>query len=178
MVTSVVIGDGTAQRARIETLQVTFNELVDFQNDDPLSAFNLLRVEDVCIVGLVVDSIDESNGFTIVNLSFDGSMTRGGGALVDGNYQLDVMGSAYTYRDSLIAGADFSIGDNSDGDDKFYSLYGDFNGDRTVNVIDLLQFRQSYLDPMTYDRAIDFNGDGVINVFDLLQFRTRYRSSI
>jgi hypothetical protein len=56
-------------------------------------------------------------------------------------------------------------------------LFGDFNGDKTVNVTDLTAFRSAFGASTTdanYQPFLDFNGDGVINLTDLTQFRTRF----
>lgn len=59
--------------------------------------------------------------------------------------------------------------------------YGDSNGDRTINVFDLLSFRrafQSSVGDADFDASLDFNDDGTINVFDLLPFRQRFGESL
>jgi hypothetical protein len=65
--------------------------------------------------------------------------------------------------------------------DAFFTFYGDFDGNRTVNVFDLLSFRQAFAssvgDP-NYSFFIDFNADGNINVFDLLPFRMRFLETL
>jgi hypothetical protein len=65
--------------------------------------------------------------------------------------------------------------------DAFFAFYGDSNGDRTVNVIDLLAFRQAYNSvdgDGNYNYAMDFQANGLINVLDLLPFRTRFGITI
>jgi hypothetical protein len=178
-ITSVQIGDGTSQRSRIESIQVSFGELVDFENGDALAAFTFSRISDSQNVTLLLDGIDESSGVTVVTLKFTGAITRAGGALLDGNYQLDVSGAKINVRGSTTSGVDFSFGDNQS--DGLYSLYGDSNGDRTVNIFDLLAFRQTYSaadGDTNFNRSLDFNNDGVINVFDLLNFRRNYGDSV
>ncbi len=180
-ISSVEIGDGTSQRSRIESVRVNFGELVDFENGDALAAFTFSRLSDGQHVSLLLNSIDDSSGVTVVTLKFTGAMTRAGGALVDGNYQLDVTGSNINVRGTTTRGVDFSFGDNQLGDDGLFSLYGDNNGDRTVNVFDLLAFRRTYRavdGDANYVLSLDFNDDGIVNVFDLLKFRQRYGNSI
>jgi hypothetical protein len=58
-----------------------------------------------------------------------------------------------------------------------FRLFGDVNGDKTVNVTDLTAFRNAFGATTTdanYQPFLDFNGDGVINLTDLTQFRTRF----
>lgn len=69
----------------------------------------------------------------------------------------------------------------SDSIDGFHRLFGDFNGDKTVNVFDLLGFQQAYLSSngdSNYTVAADNNADGNVNILDLLAFRSNYRTSI
>jgi hypothetical protein len=67
------------------------------------------------------------------------------------------------------AGGDFTL--------DLHRLFGDVNGDRTVNITDLTAFRNAFgattSDP-TYLPFLDLNGGGVINITDLTQFRNRF----
>ena len=58
-----------------------------------------------------------------------------------------------------------------------HRLFGDVNGDRAVNGLDLTAFRTAFgstsVDP-NYLSCLDQNGDGAINGLDLVQFRTRF----
>ncbi len=62
----------------------------------------------------------------------------------------------------------------------FHSLYGDLNGDGSVNLTDYRQFKLDYLassgDP-NYVTAFDFDGDGSINLTDYRKFKTNYLAS-
>ena len=96
--------------------------------------------------------------------------------MVDGNYQLTIDSSkvkvAGTNRTML---ADYVFGD--DEDDGFYSYFGDNNGDRSVGVLDLFAFRQTYrknVGDAGYNVNFDYNGDGTVSVLDLFHFRSRY----
>ena len=74
-----------------------------------------------------------------------------------------------------IAGGNSVFGDSEA--DEFFRLFGDSNGDRLVNVFDLLSFRQAWLtneDDPDFDSAFDSNADGNISVFDLLRFRQNW----
>ena len=65
--------------------------------------------------------------------------------------------------------------------DLFYRLYGDVNASRDVNVVDLLQFRQTFLlttGDFDFIAAFDSNEDGIINVLDLLRFRQNFLKSL
>ena len=74
---------------------------------------------------------------------------------------------------------DFVYGDKEA--DGFFSFFGDSDGNRTVNVLDLLELRQCYGtfsgDP-NYHFYMDFNASGSVNILDLLPFRQRYLQTI
>lgn len=74
---------------------------------------------------------------------------------------------------------DFVFGNvESDG---FFSFFGDANGNRLVNVLDLLTFRQTFRafggDP-NYEPFMDFDTNGTVNTVDLLQFRFRFSETL
>ena len=59
----------------------------------------------------------------------------------------------------------------------FHRLYGDVNGDKAVNGLDLTAFRNAFGTVSTdanYVNSLDFNGDGAINGTDLTAFRNRF----
>ncbi len=75
-----------------------------------------------------------------MTLTFSGALTRGGGALVDGYYQLTIDGTKIlrsaqtldlnldgTGGDSRVLGATEA--------DQYFALYGDTNGDGLVGVL-------------------------------------------
>jgi hypothetical protein len=56
-------------------------------------------------------------------------------------------------------------------------LFGDVNGDKAVNGLDLTAFRSAFgtvSTDMGYVSFLDFDGDGAINGTDLTQFRNRF----
>jgi len=58
-----------------------------------------------------------------------------------------------------------------------HRLFGDVNGDKSVNGLDLTAFRNAFGSVATdtnYVSFLDFNGDGAINGTDLSQFRNRF----
>ena len=71
------------------------------------------------------------------------------------------------------AGGNFVFNDTQG----LFRLFGDVNGDQTVNGFDLGFFRNAFgtqTGDSNYLSYLDLNGDGVINGFDLGQFRTRF----
>jgi len=52
---------------------------------------------------------------------------------------------------------------------QLHRLFGDVNGDKAVNGLDLTAFRSAFgtvLGDTNYNAALDFNGDGVVNGTD------------
>ena len=74
---------------------------------------------------------------------------------------------------------DFVFGDvESDG---FFAFYGDSDGNRSIDVFDLLSFRQSFRSSAgddSYAFFMDFDAGGSVDVFDLLQFRIRFNNTL
>ena len=58
-----------------------------------------------------------------------------------------------------------------------HRLYGDVNGDKAVNGLDLTALRTAFgasAADANYRSDLDFNGDGAINGLDLAAFRARF----
>jgi hypothetical protein len=126
-------------------------------------------------VTLALDPSASTATQTIVRLSFGGPLTEFG-SLVDGIYRLTILSAQVSSSGQPLDGdANGTAGGNFTLD--LHRLYGDFNGDRTVNVTDLAAFRNAFgattSDP-NYLPFLDFNGDGVINLTDLTQVRNRF----
>ena len=182
VILSSVVNGGDAQRSVVDSLVVTFEGAVEFD----AGAIDVIQRSDVG--GATGSSVGTSfttamvNGNTVITIIFtDNGFTRNSsGALVDGNYQLTIDHTQVRRAGSNVTLAeDFVFGDQAA--DRFFTYFGDYNGDRTVNIIDLLSFRSSYLGldgDAFYNAASDFNGDGSINVIDLLFFRQRYRQTL
>jgi len=176
---NVYISEG--QRSTINQLTLTLEGDVEFDPD----AFSVVQSTDgdgnsTGTAVPVTVSVSQSGDETIVVISFDGLTRSGSDALVDGNYRLTVDGSKVRRAGTdFTLGADFVYGDSAD--ETFFSLFGDSDGNRTVNVFDLLKFRQAYraqLGDSDFDEALDFNADGTVSVIDLLRFRQNYRKSL
>jgi hypothetical protein len=176
----VVVNLGEAGRSDVNQLTITFTGIVDFGAD----AFSVVQRSDMSgATGTAVDTSFTSqvvNGDTQVSLTFDSLTRNSSGSLIDGNYQLTVNASAVIDSTSgLPMAEDYVFGDTED--EAFYSFYGDADGNRTVNVFDLLAFRQTYrasAGDANFDASLDYDSNGTINVFDLLSFRQRYRLSL
>jgi hypothetical protein len=159
VVTDFQVEGGSAQRSRVTRLSVTFSEVVTL---DP-GALTL-----VGFAGTLTSNVDNTGGRSTLTLTFAGVGTEFG-SLADGNYTLTA--NAANVHDltgnQLSGNASFN----------FHRLFGDINGDKTVNLSDLTAFRNAFGSTTTdanYLSFLDLNGDGVINLSDLTQFRNRF----
>jgi endonuclease/exonuclease/phosphatase family metal-dependent hydrolase/uncharacterized Zn-binding protein involved in type VI secretion len=178
---SIEINAGQAQRSTVDGLQITFEGLVDLEPD----AFTVIQRSDSdgnatgTNVTVVSTSIDVS-GNTVSTIAFDSLTRNNAGALIDGNYELTIDGSKVARRGTdLTLGSDVVYGNSAD--DNFFAFYGDDTGNGTVDVFDLLAFRQTYraeAGDSNFDANLDFNADASIDIFDLLPFRSNYRETI
>jgi hypothetical protein len=178
---NIAIGESSS-RSRISTASVTFDGPVTIQ----AGAFVVnKRGVDGGLVDVSFEFRPGSNN-SIVDLTFSGSFVQNG-SLVDGYYDLSILagqvlsntGHGLDVDGDGDASESFVFGDTAE--DKFFRLFGDHNGDATVNVFDLLSFRRTYLlqeGDDDYLADFDSNSDGRINVFDLLAFRSNYRKTL
>jgi hypothetical protein len=177
-VQSTVVDDGSAQRSMVRSLTVSFSATVSFAGAVE-NAFTLTRVSDGAAVGFTATA-QIIGGVTVVTLDgFTGGATNFG-SLADGRYTLTaIAGQISSGGQALDGNGDGTPGDNyTFGDPQgLFRMFGDVNGDRTVNGFDLGFFRNAFgtqTGDANYLSYFDFNGDGVINGFDLGQFRTRF----
>jgi autotransporter-associated beta strand protein len=163
-VQSVTIDNGTAQRSMVRSLTVTFSGSVNFAGA-AANAFQLARTGGGNVT-LAVDLSGSTVTQTIARLTFSGSLTEGANSLVDGDYTLTVVSGQI--NGGLPGGDQVTA---------LHRLFGDVNGDKTVNITDLTAFRNSFgatTSDANYQPFLDLNGDGVINLTDLTQFRNRF----
>ncbi|MGB7326889.1 MAG: Ig-like domain-containing protein, partial [Rubripirellula sp.] len=170
-VESVVVNDGGAQRSMVKSLTVTFNEEVTGVD---ANAFVLTNTD---TNSQIVPNVSTQviGGKTIATLTFTGPGIIGG-SLADGNYTLRTLAASITDAagNTLDGNGDGSGGD--DATDEFFRLFGDGNGDRTVNIIDFFGFRDA-LRGNNAD-AFDFDADGRVNIIDFFRFRSRFGRSV
>jgi hypothetical protein len=171
---SVVVNDGAAQRSMVESLTVAFAGEVTL---DP-GAFVLSR-QDGSLVDLSVDSIVE-DGRTVAVLTFSGADIVGG-SLADGNYALTIRGDLVhdAYGRSLDGDGDGAVG--GDRSDQLFRLYGDSDGDRDVDLLDLGRFLSTFGRKPGDARYLDYfdvNGDDRVGVVDLFAIACRLGSEL
>jgi parallel beta-helix repeat protein len=175
IVTSVAVNAGQAnlvQRSMVTSLTVTFANSVTFSGA-PENAFRLARTSPGGPLGDVTLSVALSGSTatqTIAKLSFSGPLTEGpAGApsLIDGDYTLTVLSSQI--NGGVVVGVRTAT---------LFRLFGDVNGDRAVNGLDLAVFRTAFGGSGNYVSYLDVNGDGIINGLDLAVFRARFGTSL
>jgi hypothetical protein len=174
-ITSIVVGDGTAQRSMVTQIGIDFNLAVSFVGS-PAAAFTLVRESDSMAVTLAA-AVDATN--TMVTLTFIGGAVDFN-SLADGRYTLTALanqfaGGGLDGNGDGIGGDNFvEVGAPGTGHNLF-RFFGDVTGDGTVSAADFVLFRQSFggVNP-----AFDFNGDGSVAASDFIQFRLRFGGSI
>jgi hypothetical protein len=177
-VVNVQINDGTAQRSRVTSVQIVFDQVVSLPAN-PADAFQLKRQSDSMLVGLTAGVANGSS--TTVTLTFAGALSESG-SLADGRYTLTISAATVSSSSGQLDGN----GDGIGGDDyvlvgspgtapNLFRLYGDVTGDGTVSADDFVVFRQYF---GGYLFAFDFDGDGSVSASDFIQFRLRFGGSI
>ncbi len=184
-VTEVQFGDGTAQRSRVNQINIAFDQIVELQS----GAFELnLRESGGSVgaaIGLATPQIDNSTGRTIATLTFTGTNIFGG-SLPDGNYALRILanrvlvvGRALDGDSNGAAGGDYNRGTLAT--DNFFRLFGDIEGNRGVGLI---EFGTGRLATGTvpgiagYDERFDYDGIVGIGLLDFGQLRLRFGRSL
>jgi hypothetical protein len=157
----------------VTQVQVSFDQHITLPTN-PADAFHLARLSDGAIVVLHAVADDTGAG-TVVTLTFTGGAVQGV-SLADGRYQLTVLADQIGGPNGSLGGDFVLTGDPAT--NKLFRLFGDVNGDGTVNGLDLSGFRQVFGLNSLSGSPFDFNGDGAINGFDLAQFRLRFGSTI
>jgi hypothetical protein len=120
------------------------------------------------------------NGRTVAATAFAGPDIVGG-SLPDENYTLSIRSDLVhnAFRRSLDGGANGAAG--GDHTDAFFRLYGDSDGDRDVDLRDLVRFLGT-LGQQEVDRRYlwysDVNSDGRVDVIDVIAFARRLESRL
>jgi arylsulfate sulfotransferase len=168
-VASVVLNDGGDQRSMINGITVTFGGTVVL---DP-GAIELRR-QDGSLVGAQVN-ISLLGGKTVAVLTFIGTDFVGG-SLADGSYTLTVRADRVHDRWGRELDGDNNGTAGGNRVNGFFRLFGDTDGDRDVDVRDLLRFagslgsRTGQSDYLWY---LDYDADRTVGVVDLFQFVRR-----
>jgi putative intracellular protease/amidase len=151
VVAAVQVNDGAVQRSRVTSLTVTFNNAVTWSQFQQPGAVVLAR-----------DGVPLTAGSFTVAPTNPATFTGGvrvaiadvggdNGSLADGRYTLTVLAAGHTTN--------------------FHRLFGDANGDATVDGADVLTFGNAF---NTANAAYDFDNSGGIDGSDVLQLGNRF----
>ena len=178
VVESVEVNFGDAQRSAVESVSIAFEGDVTFAAGAVSVVQRSTATAETfeAVASNVTQQFDGNQ--TIATIQFDSHIRNSENALVDGNYQFTLTADLVT-RDGVPMSEDFVFGDEEA--DGFFAFYGDSNGDRTVNIFDLLAFRQTFRavdGDAAFNPSMDFNADGSVNIFDLLPFRSRFNGTL
>jgi uncharacterized protein (TIGR03118 family) len=173
-VASVVVNDGAAQRSMVKSLTVTFDGPVSID----AGAFELHRQDGTQVDLTVATSM--VNGRTRAVLTFAGAGVVAG-SLADGNYALMIRGNLVHDAMGRALDGDGDGAAGGDRTDSFHRLYGDSDGDRDVDLLDLGRFLSTLGrrpgDPH-YLAYFDVNGDERIGLVDVVAFAQRLGSRL
>jgi hypothetical protein len=169
-VISATVNSGAAERSMVTSLTATFRTIVSLD----AGAFSLQRIGGAAVT--LNQSGSVVGGRTVAVLTFTGPGVTAG-SLDDGTYTLTVSSARVRDQQGIVLDGD---GDGVAGGDyhlQLHRLYGDANGDGTVNGLDLALFRSAFgttAGTPGYLNYLDFNGDGRVDVLDLVAFRSRF----
>ena len=171
-VTGVTVNNGAAQRSRVTDVEVTFSTQVTIA----AGAFTLTRVglpngapgdNATVVAGFTTQVV---NGGTVATLTFSGANTDFG-SLQDGTWTLTV---DHTKVTATAGGAAMAADYTQTG---IKRLFGDSDGNGTVDALDLFRLRTSFGKVSTdpgFLAYFDFDGNGTVDALDLLRFRQRF----
>jgi hypothetical protein len=179
-VTGVTVNGGAVQRSRVTSVTVAFNSTVNTalvtsagafkleQFDAGFPAFTLTNAAG----GGIVASAATVNGHTEVTLTFAAVAGVEFGSLADGQWRLTI---DRTFVQGALGGALMAA--NYVNTTTVYRLFGDVNGDRTVDSTDFNQFGAAFglsnPDPgytLAAAAGLDWNMDGTIDSTDFNKF--------
>lgn len=189
-VTALVINNGAAQRSRVLSVRLDFDQIVTITGGLN-SAFSLKRVSDNAAVTFdTVNSIvDNSGPGTKVTFVFSLSGPTDGGvgnvSLADGRYiltadaskisnangDLDGDGNGSAGGNYVSVSTPYLPGPPAVAPTGIFRLFGDGDGNGTVDSSDFLSFRLAFL---SMNNVFDFDGNGTVDPSDFLAFRLNF----
>ncbi len=158
------INDGAVQRSMVKKLTLTFGEKVVLGTGAvTVKKSDGSDVPDTTL--LVTNPSGDQRNYV---LSFSGIAVVGG-SLADGIYDLSVASAGvHDLAGNALSGS-FS--------QRFHRLYGDYDGNRTINNGDYFWFKQTF-GKNTGDTGFlalcDYDGNGTVNNGDYFQFKKRF----
>jgi hypothetical protein len=157
------------QRSMVTSLTVTFNTLVNIS----VGAFTIFPQRGGTVT--VIPSQSDSSGRSVVTLTFASDQDLESTSLADGNYTLKILG--VDVRDRRTGAILDGDGDGKPGGNyrfTFYRLFGDVNGDRTVDNTDATAFQAAFGSTTSspqYRPEFDADHNGAIDASDRQRFQ-------
>ncbi len=161
-VESLVVNDGQKQRSRVNSLTITFSQVVTLDSN----AISVVRVSDNQSIQLSI-SLSIIGGKTVAALTFSGTGTEFG-SLADGNYRVTVQQGRVRAPDGAVLASNYV--------DDVFRLFGDADGDRDTDNLDFLGFMKilgAKVGDANYRWFLDINGDGKIDNSDRVAISSR-----
>lgn len=184
----IVLNGGDASRSQITSLLVTFNNVVEHQ---PLAeAFSIYQIGNRQFTPDFTITPADVDGKTQVTFDFVIDPGTGGAAgpqvFLDGFYELQIRSDAVvtTGSDPFPMYNDEFFGTENgahDSTDAFFRFFGDADGDRDVDSVDLGQMGLTFLqtsDSDQYNRQLDADLDGDVDSRDMAEFRRRFQQTL
>ncbi|WP_068259802.1 DUF5060 domain-containing protein [Rubripirellula obstinata] len=181
-VESIEINAGSSQRSLVNSIKVTFDQVVDIDTENGNPFQLIYDDENGETVAIQAPLIGQTGEKTTVELTFDPSTSyvTDFGSLKDGHYRL-------TIDPSLVTASDVQLDGNGDGiagdayvmtaSDGLYRKYGDADGTDSVGLTDFATFRSVFGtlsdDPHALS-GLDADGDGEIGLTDFAAFRANF----
>ena len=163
-VEGVVINAGAAQRSALTTVAIRFSEAVT--SGSLTAALRLMNQS----AGGLIDSESVAASFdsatNTVIWSFPG---QAGESLPDGNFLATLSAAETTDVAGNALESELSF--------EFFRYYGDLDGDRDVDFLDLYGWRRTWLHvegEAEYDRNLDHDFDGDVDAADLVRYQDHY----
>lgn len=179
---TVVINSGAAQRSRVTSVRIDFDQLVGLPPNPP-DAFELRRQSDGQLVDLSAAVVSDTS--THITFSFQGSLSESG-SLSDGRYSLTVfadlvfgaLGKLDGDGDGTAGGNFVLVGDPAAAapGGRLIRLFGDADGDGDVDAVDFGAFRVAF--GGSNNTAMDFDSDGDVDAMDFSRFRQRFGQTV
>lgn len=180
-VRSVSVNQGDASRSQLTSVSVEFDTKVNVS----AASFALINRLTLETVSLQVTSSSPVTG-TVAELTFLPSppvfqrQTPTLNSLIDGNYELVVIGSQVTASDgNQPMGEDYRFGNAAT--DAFFRLFGDSDGDRDVDGQDYGRFGLTFLQNASdenFNPWLDMVGDGDVDGQDYGQFVRKFLTNM
>jgi uncharacterized repeat protein (TIGR03803 family) len=165
---AISVNGGSAQRSMDNLVTVKFPQAVAL-TPGAISIAQQLSGGTSLTMNVTLNSPDGGLTWNITFPSYTG------GSLPDGNYDLTIIASDVT---AIATNMQMTGGNQAF---TFYRLFGDIDGNGTVDQTDYTAFMSSYGQTSggsLYNPAFDYDGNGIINGSDYLQFKKRFGTSI